>query len=84
MALGKHLITNHLAKPSEPYKIKYPAATEQEIIERFPAFLMPFFRKEGCRWQVLGTWYQSIKMTYGTTLHGWYSGVYRNVDHIEK
>ena len=24
-------------------------------MERFPAFLMPFFRKEGCRWQVLGT-----------------------------
>lgn len=44
MVLGKYLITNHLAKPSEPYKIKYPAATEQEI-KRFPAFLMPFFRR---------------------------------------
>ena len=35
---------------------------------------MPFFRKEGCRWQVLGTWYQSIKTTCETALHGWRSG----------
>ena len=58
--------------------------TEQEILERFPAFLMPFFRKEGRRWQVLGTRYQHIKTTCKTALHGWRSGVYRNAVHARK
>ena len=37
-------------------------------------FSYAIFRKEGCRWQVLGTWYQSIKTTCETALHGWRSG----------
>ena len=49
MALGKYSITNHLAKPAEPNKIKYPAATggttEQEI-KTLSCFFHAIFKKD--------------------------------------